>query len=113
MDEKTKRSIALFRLGVLGALVSARLEHGDLQQLFNEAAARRYEVPPEGRLRTFKARTIESWYYAHKRDGFEGLYPTTRSDRNRSRSIRPEVADLVLRAKREKPKPNVFGYSGL
>jgi putative transposase len=104
MDEKTKRSIALFRLGVLGALVSARLEHGDLQQLFKEAAARRYEVPPEGRLRTFKARTIESWYYAHKRKGFEGLYPTTRSDRNRSRSIRPDVADLVLRAKREKPR---------
>lgn len=28
MDDDAKRAIALFRLGVLGPLVSARLEHG-------------------------------------------------------------------------------------
>jgi hypothetical protein len=29
MDTERRRAIALFRFGVLGALVSARLEHGD------------------------------------------------------------------------------------
>jgi hypothetical protein len=41
MDDKTKRAVALWRLGVLGALVSARLEHGDRRQLFSEIAGRR------------------------------------------------------------------------
>ena len=29
MNDETKEAIALFRFGVLGPLVSARLEHGD------------------------------------------------------------------------------------
>jgi len=41
-DEKQTR-IALWRLGVLGPLVSTRLERGDRSQLFKEAAARTYE----------------------------------------------------------------------
>lgn len=40
MDDDTRRAIALFRFGVLGRLVSARLEHGDRTGYFVEAAAR-------------------------------------------------------------------------
>ena len=79
MDGKTKRQIALWRLGVLGALVSARLEHGDRVQLFKETAARVHQMP-DGRLVALSPRTIESWYYAHKQGGFEALYPGTRAD---------------------------------
>jgi putative transposase len=52
-------------------------------------------------------RTIESWYYAHRRGGFEALYPDTRSDRGQSRAIAPDVAELILRAKREKPRRSI------
>lgn len=40
MDDETKRAIALFRFGVLGPLVSARLDHGDRKTYFTDAAAR-------------------------------------------------------------------------
>jgi hypothetical protein len=30
MDEKTKQDVALFRIAVLGPLVGARLDHGDV-----------------------------------------------------------------------------------
>ena len=50
MDDDEKRAIALFRFGVLGPLVSARLEHGDRAAYFAEAAARRHVMPPDGRI---------------------------------------------------------------
>lgn len=106
MDDKAKRFIALWRLGVLGALVSARLEHGDRQQLFNEIAARVHQMP-DGKVVELSPRTIESWYYAHKQGGFEALYPGTRSDCGQSRAIAPEIAALILRAKREKPRRSI------
>ena len=106
MDDKAKRDIALWRLGVLGALVSARLEHGDRRQLFSEIAARAHQMP-DGKVVELSARTIESWYYAHRRGGFEALYPGTRSDCGQSRAIAPEIAELILRAKREKPRRSI------
>lgn len=106
MDDKAKRAIALWRLGVLGPLVSARLEHGDRIQHFKEIAARVHQMP-DGKTVTLSPRTIESWYYAHKEGGFEALYPETRSDCGKSRAIAPEVAELILRAKREKPRRSI------
>jgi transposase InsO family protein len=106
MDEATRRAIALFRFGVLGPLVSARLDHGDRRTYFTEAAARTHLLPG-GRCITLSARTIEAWYYAHKKGGLDALYPETRCDRGKSRAIRPEVAELIERVKREKPRRSI------
>jgi transposase InsO family protein len=106
MDDAEKEAIALWRLGVLGPLMSARLEHGDRRSYFEQAAARTHERP-NGEHVELSARTIESWYYAYKHGGFKALYPETRSDRGTSRSIRKEVAELILRAKREKPRRSI------
>ena len=62
MDSEQKKKKALWRLGVLGPLVSARLAHGDHRRLFEEASARWYE-DVDGRRIQVKARTIEEWYY--------------------------------------------------
>ncbi len=107
MDDEAKRAIALFRIGVLGPLVSARLEHGDRTAYFIEAASRRHVMPPDGRIVQLSARTIEAWYYLHKHGGFEALIPDARADKGRSRAIRAEVAEVILRAKREKPRRSV------
>jgi transposase InsO family protein len=107
MDDDAKRAIALFRLGVLGPLVSARLEHGDRTAYFVEAASRRHVMPPDGRIVRLSARTIEAWYYLHKHGGFEALIPDARADKGRSRAIRAEIAEVIVRAKREKPRRSV------
>jgi putative transposase len=106
MDDKTKRAIALWRIGVLGTLVSARLEHGDRVKLFAEIAARVYTMP-DGKSIELSPRTIESWYYDYKAGGFEALYPCTRSDCGQSRAIAPDLVELILRAKREKPRRSI------
>ena len=59
--------VALFRLSVLGPLVSRdRLERGELKRLIRELASRDYDIPGSVR-REIGEKTIEAWYYAWRR----------------------------------------------
>jgi len=106
MDHDDRRNVALFRLSVLGPLISARLEHGDRRDYFNQAAERVHQHP-DGRLVQLSARTVEDWFYAFRRGGLAGLEPRVRSDHRTSRAIRPEVAELIVRLKQEKPRRSI------
>ena len=98
--------IALFRLSVLGALVSREhLQRGDLQQIIRELAKQHYAIPGSRRTQ-LGAKTIEAWYYAWKRDGIEGLMPQERCDRGVSK-FAPEIQEAVLNAKRENPRRSI------
>jgi len=103
-DEKEK--IALWRLGVLGPLISARLEHGDRRRYIEEAAAR-LQQQPDGTYVQLSPRTIESWYYAYRQGGFQALFPQDRADRGHSRAISAEIAEHILRVKRERPRRSI------
>lgn len=104
IDERTE--IALWRVAVLGALISTELEHGELRAHLEHIGAR-VHTRPDGRRVTLSPRTIEGWHYAYRRGGLEALKPKRRRDRGQSRAIRSEVAALILRAKREKPRRSV------
>lgn len=106
MKHDDKQAIALWRLGVLGPLTSARLEHGDRRRFFSEAAARMHERPDGTRVE-ISARTIEAWYYAWRQGGFRALFPDDREDRGKSRAIPAELAEHILRAKRERPRRSI------
>jgi putative transposase len=106
MDDEQRRAISLFRFGVLGALVSARLEHGDRAAHFASAAKRDWMLP-DGRVVRISARTMESWYYAHRTGGLAALMPSAREDCGTSRAMTETVCDLVLRSKREKPRRSI------
>lgn len=106
MRHDDKQAVALWRLGVLGPLASARLTHGDRRRYFAEAAARTQERPDGTRVQ-LAARTIEAWYYAYRRGGFPALFPRDREDRGRSRAIAPEIAEHLLRVKRERPRRSI------
>jgi transposase InsO family protein len=106
MKPADKQAVALWRLGVLGPLASARLEHGDRRRYFAEAAARTHERPDGTRVE-LAARTIETWYYAYRRGGFPALFPRARADRGRSRALTAELAEQILRVKRERPRRSI------
>jgi transposase InsO family protein len=57
-------------------------------------------------------RTIEDWYGDWRRGGFEALLPRVRTDRGRTH-IRNQVAELILRAKREKPRRSIRRIIGM
>jgi transposase InsO family protein len=106
MRHDDKQAIALWRLGVLGPLTSARLEHGDRSRFIEEAASRVHERPDGTRVK-LSARTIESWYDAWRHGGFRALFPQDREDCGKSRAISPEVAEHILRVKRERPRRSI------
>ena len=106
MDETDRKKQALWRLSVLGPLISCRLSHGDRRQLFAEAAARVHQQP-DGRLVELSPWTVEAWYYAYHKGGLEALSPQPRSDRGQSRALAPEVQERILCCKREKPRRSI------
>ena len=87
--------LALFRLSVLGPMVSCeRLDRGELRQLIRELAQREYAIPGSER-RHIGEKTIEAWYYAWRRLGLAGLAPKARVDRGQSRLSAP-IQQAVL-----------------
>ena len=106
MDEKARQKVALFRIAVLGPLVGARLEHGELLELCREAAGRAWELP-SGEVIEVSARTVEAWHYAYQLGGFAALHPKRRKDKDKTRVLGDELVELILRLKREKPRRSV------
>jgi len=95
--------MALFRLSVLGPLVSRnRLERGDLKRLIREIANREHDIPGASRQHIAE-KTIEAWYYTYCREGVDGLVPKTRSDQGKSK-LSHAVQEAILGAKRENPR---------
>ena len=105
MKSDKKREWALWRFSVLGPLVSARLEHGDRRAIIKEAARRQHQ-DPDGVVRRIPERTIETWLYAWRRGGLDALERADRIDRGRTH-IRPELQELLLKLKREKPRRSI------
>ena len=98
--------VALFRLSVLGPLVSRdRLARGELKRLIRELAGRDYDIPGSDR-RGIGEKTIEAWFYAWRRGGIEALTPKSRSDRGRSR-LASGVQEAILEAKRDNPRRSI------
>jgi transposase InsO family protein len=106
METKDKRAIALWRISVLGPLISARLEHGDIKAHLDTIASRTHEAP-DGRIVTLSTSTLEAWLYAYRREGFDALCPEPRSDRGASRKVPPALRELIVRAKRERPRRSI------
>ena len=95
--------IALFRLSVLGPLISRpSLERGELQAVLRDLAQKEYAIPGS-RRRYVAEKTLQGWYYRYLREGLDGLAPKRRSDRGRSK-LELAVQEALLAAKRENPR---------
>jgi transposase InsO family protein len=95
--------VALFRLSVLGPLISRdRLEIGELQRVLIELSQKDYAIPGTDRCRV-GVKTLEAWYYRWRREGIEGLAPKSRADQGLSK-LSEEVQELILKTKRENPR---------
>ena len=91
---------ALFRLSVLGPLISReRLDRGELQRVIDQLAANEYSIPGS-RRRHLGAKTIQAWYYAWRAQAIEALTPKRRIDRGQSKLV-PATQAAIVAAKRE------------
>jgi transposase InsO family protein len=105
MEDDREIHWALWRYGVLGPLVSARLAHGDVRAYVREAAAR-VHVDPNGRAVKLSVRTIEAWFYAWRKGGLKALRRDQRIDRGRTH-IAEDLQEKLTALKREKPRRSI------
>lgn len=98
--------VALFRLSVLGPLVSRpKLARGELQATLRELCEKPYVIP--GSRRQYVAqKTLQDWFYNYRREGLEGLTPKRRCDRGLSK-MTLAVQEALLAAKRENPRRSI------
>ena len=99
MEAKAEK-IALFRYGLIAPLVLETLPRGELTRRAEEIAARQYEIPGSKRT-SVCVDTLLDWVLRYRSGGFEALAPKPRQDRGQSRTITPQLADLIERLKRE------------
>ena len=103
---KQTGATALFRLSVLGPIVSREiLGRGELTKIIEGLAQHEYVIPGS-RRRYIGEKTIESWYYAWRHNGIGGLEPKTRDDLGQSK-LSPEAQVAIFRDKRDNPKLSV------
>jgi transposase InsO family protein len=108
MSKRRPDEEALFRFSIISPLLNERPLHGGLKQRFVELAAKFYEHPTQG-WRQYSPRTLEDWYYAYRRHGIGGLSKQRRRDYGRSRTISPEIEELIVTMKIENPKRTAYG----
>ena len=53
------------------------------------------------------ARSLEDWWYAHRKKGFPGLIPRPRADQGQSRVLSPELAAWVVEQVTHEPQTPV------
>ena len=95
-------AIALFRLGVVGDLLTRDLAPGELRDELVARAAQRYRPPGASSSRSFHWKTLQAWYYAAKRGGHRTLLPASRR-RGFAVALPPEKRDLLVQIRREHP----------
>ena len=106
MDETQREEIALFRYGVIAALIGRVLAPREKEQLLSDIAAREWRIPGSRRSCIGRS-TVRDWIELYQTHGFEGLKPGTRADLGRSRAIPEEVQELLLKLRAERPKASL------
>jgi len=97
-----RERVALFRLGVIGDLLTRELEPGELILEFKRRSETRYRPPEADQTRQFHWKTLQRWYYAAKSDLAGGLVPASRL-RGYALKLTDEQRELLLEMRREHP----------
>lgn len=102
-DSERRKTIALFRYGVIADLIHLPLGSSGITALLQEKADREYTIPGSCRTRV-AAQTIRGWLGCYRRGGFDALLPKPRADRGRARHLPVDAADLLICIKQQHPE---------
>ncbi|WP_373500755.1 DDE-type integrase/transposase/recombinase [Desulfococcus sp.] len=104
-DNPTLSAWAHFRFSVVGPLLSAPPEKGQLRREIERLAKKRYRHPIEDRDVCFGASTIERWYYKALRsqDPVRELRRKPRSDIGCAAAMTPRLMEVLERQYRDNP----------
>lgn len=103
MDDDTKKTIAVFRFGVIADLVGRKLGRGEKELILKEKSSSRWEIPFSTRSHVSRS-TILSWMRAYEKGGrrIESLFPDERKDKGRSRVMDEEAIAALVNLKKDR-----------
>jgi len=97
---------ARFRFSVIGPLLAAPPERGELQEQLKSLAAKKWHHPISGQRVQFGLSTIERWFYTarnEKKDPVQALRRKIRSDNGQHPSLTPKFRELLINQYRQHP----------
>ena len=104
MDEKKREEIAVFRYGVIAAVLYGGTERQS--EYFARLAQTRLEAPHRG-PRLYSVPTFKSWLRKYRRHGLEGLKPKSRSDCGRPRAVSEALSQAIAQILAAHPRMGV------
>lgn len=104
MNDDKKQSIALMRYSAIAPAITGTLDnYNSLSAYFRDVSAKGIKGP-DGSVRHYAASTLEKWYCAYKKSGFDALIPASRSDRGTSRKIDDALEEEIRYLKHTYPR---------
>jgi putative transposase len=97
---------ARFRFSVIGPLLAAPPERGELQEQLKSLATKKWHHPITGQRVQFGLSTIERWFYTArnaKRDPVQALRRKIRSDHGQHPSLTSKFRELLVNQYRQHP----------
>jgi putative transposase len=97
---------ARFRFSVIGPLLAAPPDWGELQEQLKSLAAKKWHHPISGQRVQFGLSTIERWFYTarnQKKDPVQALRRKIRSDHGGHPALNPKLRELLVDQYRQHP----------
>jgi transposase InsO family protein len=94
--------IALFRYGLISALLFDPLAAGELEKALRQIASKSYTIPYSTRTKVGVS-TLRRYLKLYNQSGFEALRPKSRSDKGCPRAFPPEVIEKAIALREEVP----------
>ena len=101
-EEERRTQIALFRYGLIVALLHRPLERGEIMAHLRAVATQTYQIPYSTRT-TVDEETIWRYLARYRKGGFEALKPQPRADRGQARRIPEDVIQKAVALREQIP----------
>lgn len=86
--------IAIFKYGIIATVLNDRSINQ--RKYFEKAAQREYDFPGKVERVKFSARSFKRWLHIYRKHGYEGLKPSRRIDKGKSRKIPYDIQETII-----------------
>ena len=103
--------IAIFKYGIIAPVIND--QSINQKKYFEKAAEREYDYPGKIDRVRFHPRTFKKWLHIYRHHGYEGLKPSRRNDKGKSRKIIQDIQETIIQLCKEydfKTISNLYRY---
>ncbi|WP_279053564.1 helix-turn-helix domain-containing protein [Eisenbergiella tayi] len=103
--QKEQMEVAQMRFGIIAPLVQGTYTDDSMAAYCRRVALTPQRLP-DGRVFSYKPKTVAKWYQLYEKGGMEALVPRTRCDKGGTRVIPEEAEREIRRLRKEYPRLN-------